>query len=142
MGANNELMSLLQQIRDSAKNLSKDLDQKDPRENTQEDLEQLTLNFQDLRDIFTTMNEQDKQNLNREARELLSGQEDFQTYMQDVKKIIMDIKSRIKSDKKIETKVSDNLPDEHQNDTPNNLFQGFQSLIEQIGRWTEKAGSR
>ncbi|MBA3237735.1 MAG: hypothetical protein H0T62_05205 [Parachlamydiaceae bacterium] len=142
MSANNEIMSIMQQIRDSAKNLSKDLDKNDSREKTQEDLEQLTLSFQDLKDIYSALNEQDSENLNREAREWLSGKEDFQTYMRDVKKIIMDIKTRINSDKKVEEKVADNLPEDHQNEAPSSLVQGFQNILEKIAQWTEKAGSR
>ncbi len=41
MSANkNEITTLMHQIRDSAKNLSKDLDKNDSREKTQEDLKQ------------------------------------------------------------------------------------------------------
>ncbi|MBA2727239.1 MAG: hypothetical protein H0U49_03590 [Parachlamydiaceae bacterium] len=135
-----EFMSIIQQIRTSAKNLSKDVDQNDPREETNKDLKELTLGFQDLREIISNIKQEEQEDLNREFRELLSGQEDFQTYTQDVKMILMDIKNRIKSDKKVEEKITKNLPAEQKNETPNSLFQGFGSLMEQISRWTEKAG--
>ncbi len=135
-----EFMSIIQQIRTSAKNLSKDVDQNDPREETNKDLKELTLGFQDLREIISNIKQEEQEDLNREFRELLSGQEDFQTYTQDVKMILMDIKNRIKTDKKVEEKITKNLPAEQKNETPNSLFQGFGSLMEQISRWTEKAG--
>lgn len=137
-----DFMAVIRQIRNSAQNLSKDVDPNDKREETQEDLEQLSLNFQDLREIISSMNAEDQENISREFRELLSGQENFQTYTQDVKKILLDIKNRIKSDKKIEEKISENLPEEHQNETANSLFQGFGNLIEQISHWTDKAGRK
>lgn len=137
-----DFMSVIQQIRQSAQNLSKDVDHNDPREETKQDLNELTLNFQDLRNIISNMTQEDKEDLNRELRELMSGEEDFQTYTQDVKKILMDVKNRVKSDKKVEDKITKNLPAEKKNETPNSLLQGFGSLIEQISHWTEKAGSR
>ncbi len=142
MATSDDLLSIIQQIRSSAKNLSKDIDSKDQRENTEEDLAQLSMSFQDLKDILFSLNQSDKDNLNREMRELLSGQEDFQTYTHDIKKILFDVKGRIKSDRNVEEKISQNLPEEHQNVTPNTLMQGFGKLIEQIANWTEKAGSR
>lgn len=142
MADGNNLFNLIQQIRDSAQNLSKDLDRKDPREETEADLEQLTLSFQDLKDILFSLKQEDKDNLAREMRELLSGQEDFQTYTRDVNKILMDVKNRIKADKNAEYKVAQNLPEQHQNETPSTLMDSFSKVIEQISNWTTKAGSR
>lgn len=138
MADQNFLQTLLEKIHSSSQNLKKDIDENDPRENTSKDLEQLSLNFQDLKEIISGLNTQDTANLNREFRELISGQEDLQTYVQDVKKLLSDVQTRIKSDKKVEEKISDNLPDESQNDTPSTLIQGFKSILEQISQMSDK----
>lgn len=142
MANQNFLQTLLEQIHSTSKNLKKDIDENDPRENTSEDLEKLSLNFQNLKELISGLNQQDAANLNREFRELISGQENFQTYVQDVKKILGDVQHRIQSDKKVEAKISNNLPEDTENGNPNNLFQGFKSIIEQISQMSEKANRR
>lgn len=134
---NDGLVSVIQQIRNSAQNLSKDLDHKDPREETAGDLEQLSLSFQDLKDIFFSLRQEDKENLSREMRELFTGQEDFKTYTRDVNKILLDVKNRIQNDKNVEKKVAQNLPEQHQNETPNTFMQNFEKLIGQITDWSK-----
>lgn len=138
------IMDVIQQIRSSAQNLSKDLDNRDSREETAGDLEQLTLSFADLKKIFFALKQEDKEILSREVRELLSGQEDFKTYTRDVNKILMDVKNRIQADKTVEAKVKENLPEEHQGQAPNALLQGFGKLLEQVSDWSSspKPGPR
>ena len=138
----NQTQSLLEQIFSSSRNLKKDIDQNDPREKTQEDLTQLTLSFQDLRDLFSKMSQQDAENLKREFRELLSGEEDFQTYAQDVKKILAEVNDRIRTDKKVEQKFSDNLPEDKQDETPQTLLEEFKHLLDQLSQGATKAGGR
>lgn len=142
MANKNQIQSLLEQIFSSSRNLKKDLDPNDSREKTQEDLSQLNLSFQDLRELFSQMNQQDAENLKREFRELLSGQEDFQTYVQDVKKILADVHERIRTDKKVEQKVSDNLPEDKQDETPKTLLEGFRDLLDQLSQGTKAGGRR
>jgi hypothetical protein len=142
MTAFDEFMSLIHKIRTSASNLSKDVDQNDPREETNKDLKDLSLSFHDLREIMSSLTNEDQENINREFRELLSGEEDFQTYTQDVKKILLDVRNRVKTDKKVEEKITKNLPADQKDETPNSLLQGFAGLIDQISRWAEKAGSK
>lgn len=142
MANKNQIQSLLEQIFSSSRNLKKDLDPNDSREKTQEDLSQLNLSFQDLRELFSQMNQQDAENLKREFRELLSGQEDFQTYVQDVKKILADVHERIRTDKKIEQKVSDNLPEDSQDETPKTLLEGFRQILDQLSQGTKAGGRR
>lgn len=126
------IMDVIQQIRSSAQNLAKDLDHRDSREETAEDLQQLTLSFTDLKNIFFALKQEDKENLSREVKELLSGQEDFATYTKDVNKILMDVKNRIQTDKQVEAKVKENLPEQHQDQAPNSLLQSFGKLLEQF----------
>lgn len=142
MANKNQIQSLLEQIFSSSRNLKKDIDQNDPREKTQEDLTTLTLSFQDLRELFAQMNEKDTENLKREFSELLSGKEDFQTYITDVKKILAEVNERIRTDKKVEQKVFDNLPEEQQEESPKTLFEGFKHLLDQLSQTTDKAGGR
>lgn len=142
MANTDNLKNTIQQIRTSAKNLSQDLDNQHPREETADDLDQLSLSFQDLKDIFFALKQEDKDNLSREVRELFSGQEDFKTYTRDVNRILMDVKNRIQADKKVEEKVSQNLPEQHQDENPNALIQGFSQLMNQVSDWLTKTGSR
>lgn len=142
MANKNQIASLLEQIFSSSKNLKKDLDKNDPREKIEEDLNQLTLNFQDLKEIFFGMNAQENESLKREFGELLSGQEDMKTYVQDVRKILAEVQERIRTDKKVEEKINDNLPEDQQNETPQSLLQGFKGLIDKLSQINEKAGRR
>lgn len=142
MANQNFLQTLLEQIHSSTQNVKKDIDEKDSREKTSEDLEQLTVKFQDLKEIISKMNASDAENLRREFRELFSGQEDFQTYVQDVKKILSDVQTRIRTDKKVEEKINNNLPEDSQTDTPSTLFQGFRTIIDQFSQITDKASRK
>jgi hypothetical protein len=140
--AKNQIKPLIEQIHTSTNNLRKDIDHNDPREKTEEDLRQLSLSFQDLKELFSGLNNEDTENLNREFRELLSGKDNLQTYVQDVKKILIDVQERIKTDKKVEEKIYNSLPEDKQNETPNTLVQGFKTLIEKITHLNEKTGGR
>lgn len=142
MANTDNLKDTIQQIRTAAQHLSQDLDQQHPREETADDLDQLSLSFQDLKDIFFALKQEDKANLQHEVQELFSGKEDFKTYTRDVNKILMDVKNRIQADKKVADKVTQNLPEEHQNENPNNLIQGFSQLMNQVSDWLTKTGSR
>lgn len=142
MATSDDIISIIQQIRASAQNLSKDLDHQDSREETATDLGQLSLSFQDLKDILFSLTQADQENITREMHELLSGQEDFKTYTQDVQKILIDVKNRVKADKKVEDKVAQNLPEQHQDETPSTLLQSFGKLLEQFSTLNTKVGSK
>jgi DNA-directed RNA polymerase subunit F len=138
----NQFQSLLEQILSSTNNLKKDLDQNDPREQTQDDLSQLSLSFQDLREMFSHINPEDAEKLKNEFRALLSGQENLQTYVQDVRKILTDIHDRTRSDRQVQQKISNNLPEDQQDETAQSLLQGFKGLMDQLFNSTQKTGGR
>jgi uncharacterized protein with von Willebrand factor type A (vWA) domain len=137
-----DLFDVLTKIRTAAGNLNKDIDPKDKREETKQDVAQLTLNFKDLKKILSSMTEQDRADLQRELQELFSGQETFAEYNRDVQKLIMSIKNRIDSDIQVEQKIAQNLPAEHKEKGPSTLFETLSTVLQQLAMGSDKAARR
>jgi len=127
-----DFIDALKKVRTSADNLNKDVDHKDKREETKSDLQELSLSFTDLRKIFSSLTEEDRAALQREAQELLSGQESLAEYTSDVKKILSNVKNRVTDDVAVKSKIEQNIPEEHKEKTSESLLDTFMGYLHQI----------
>lgn len=134
MPAIKDFFEVLQNIRESASNLSKDVDKSDKREETKADLAMLTLNFSDLKTILANLNDNDRQELEREVKELFSGKESLSEYTRDVQQILSSIKNRASSDTQVKQKIEQNIPIEHKEQHNSvSLIDSFAKLLQKIG---------
>lgn len=130
-----DLLNVLTNVRGSLNNLSKDVDEKDPREKTDQDLATLHMNFDDLLTIFRSMEESDLQAIYREVTELASGQETFQQYISDVSKILQNIKNKAAKNDATSEKIQQNLPRNLQDQDPEELFKNYQETVNNLIAW-------
>lgn len=132
MPAIQDFFAVLQNIKESATNLGKDVDKNDKREETKADMAMLTLNFSDLKAILKNMTPEDRASLEREAKELFSGQETLAEYTRDVQMILNDIKGRAMADNQVKQKMQENAPMEQKGQNPSSLLEGFMKLLQQL----------
>ncbi len=129
-----DFFEVLQNIHESASNLSKDIDKSDKREETKADLAMLTLSFSDLKTILANLNDKDRQELDRERNELFSGKESLAEFTRDVQQILNSIKNRASSDTHTRQKIEDNIPLEHKEEHNSaSLIDTFANLLQKIG---------
>lgn len=133
MPALQDFFAVLQNIKESAENLGKDVDKGHQREETKADLAMLTLSFSDLKTILKTMTDEDKANLQHEATELFTGKETLAEYSRDVQKILSDIKNRATTDAQVQQKIEMNAPIEQKGASSASLLDGFAALLHQLG---------
>ena len=134
-----DLIDAFFKVRSSLGNVSKDVDERDPREKTDQDLAALTVNFQDLMTLFQSMEASDMQKIYQEMVELSSGQETFQEYIRDVNKILSDIRSRTQNHEPTREKIEQNLPNNLQDEDIDSLFAQYQDTVKRINAWQNKA---
>lgn len=133
MPAIKDFFEVLQNIRESASNLSKDVDKGNKREETKADLAMLTLSFSDLKTILANLNDKDRQELEREGNELFSGKESLAEYTRDVQQILTSIKNRASSDTQVKQKIETNLPIEQKDQHDSvSLIDSFANLLRKI----------
>ena len=130
MAGLNDFFAALQNIRESASNLDKDVDKSDKREETKADFAMLTLSFSDLKKILANLNDSDRQALQREGMELFSGKETMAEYTRDVKEILESIKNRVASDEQAKKKLEQNIPLEHKEQSnPSSIMDSLAQLL-------------
>jgi hypothetical protein len=132
MPALQDFLAVLQNIKESATNLGKDVDKNDRREETKADFAMMTLSFSDLKTILKNMTPDDKANLEREAKELFSGEETLADYSRDVQKILTDIKNRTTADSQVMKKIEQNMPIENKGQSPSTILDSFAQLLRQL----------
>lgn len=133
-----DLIDAFMKVRSSLGNLSQDVDEKNPREKTDQDLAGLTVNFQDLMETFQAMEASDLQKIYKEVMELSSGQETFQQYIQDVNQILADVKAKAKKNSAVKEKIESNLPEHLQDEDINSLLANYQDTVKRIAAWQDK----
>ncbi len=134
----NQLLVLLQNVRGQANNLSKDVDEKDQREETQADLSKLFSSFADLRNLLSRLEQSDVTKLQEELKQLMTGQETFAEYNRDVSKILMDVHHRTEEHPPTEEKIKENLPGAAKTQNVGSLFDNWRSVLGNIQNWIEK----
>src|SRR6188508_334210 len=107
-----QLFEVLQNLKTDSKNLNKDLDEKDKREETKGDLSRIFSSFSELRALMSKLDESDTARLQEELRQLMSGEENILEYNNDVNNILMEVKRRTERNDVIKDKVIENLPTE------------------------------
>lgn len=133
----NKLFEVIGNLNESMSNLSNDIDPKHPREETKEDLEDVNLSFSELGTILKELKAEDQQALQKEFYELMSGEESFQDYINDVNKIINNVRARAKQDPKVQEKIETNLPENAPAQNAPALFSNYQQMFNQIGNFLE-----
>jgi hypothetical protein len=79
------------------------------------------------------MTPEDRANLEREARELFSGQETLADYSRDVQNILNDIIKRTAADNQVKQKIEKSMPIEQKSQSPSSILDGFAGLLRQMG---------
>lgn len=137
-----DFIDALKKVRTSADNLNKDVDYQDKREETKSDLQELSLSFSDLKKIFSSLNDEDRADLQREAKELFNGQESLTDYTRDVQKILNNVKNRVEVDMAVKNKIEQNIPTEHKDKNSESLLDTFMGYLQQIGGSKTGSGKR
>lgn len=132
MPALQDFLAVLQNIKESAANLGKDVDTNDKREETKADFAMLTLSFSDLQSILKNITPEDRANLEREMKELFSGQESLAEYTRDVQKILTDVKNRVSKDVAVQEKIEKSTTIEQKGQEPASILDGFTQLLKQL----------
>jgi len=128
----NQIFDLINQVRTSAENLHRDIDENDRREETKGDMESLTTGFQQLQQILSNVNQEDFNVMQREVQEWISGQQNFQEYARDVSSLVSDIRSRTKKDGRVQQKLQENLPEQHRERNIGDFFNEIKGVLEQV----------
>jgi hypothetical protein len=128
------LFEIITNLNTSTKNLSKDLDKSDPREETKQDLNNINMSFEELGTILSSLTKEDNEAIQREFWELMQGQESFQEYVNDVNKIINNVRARAKQDPTVQKKLEANMPEEATAEDAPSLFQGYQQMFSQVAQ--------
>jgi DNA repair exonuclease SbcCD ATPase subunit len=137
-----DLIDAFLKVRNSLSNLSKDVDERDPREKTDQDLNNLTGNFQELITLFQSMEASDLQKIYQEVMELSSGQETFQEYIRDVNQILTDVRKRAQKNDATREKIEQNLPQHLQDEDIDSLLAQYQDTVKRISNWQKNVGSQ
>lgn len=124
-----QIFEILQNLQTHAGNLSKDIDTKDTREETEGDLSQIFSSFGQLRTVMSKLNEQDMARLQDEVKQLFSGEQSFFDYNRDVNNILMEVYKRAQEHPATKQKIEDNLPAQAQNQNLGNVFKGWGDLL-------------
>lgn len=137
-----DLIDAFLKIRSSLGNLSKDVDEKDSREKTDQDLAAVTVNFQDLFTLFKSMEASDMQKIYQEVMELSSGEETFQEYIRDVNKILVDVKRKAQKSDSAKEKLEQNLPRNLKDEGIESLLEKYQETVQQINAWQDQVKNK
>ncbi len=140
-----KLFEIITNLNESTKNLSNDLDKTHPREETKEDLNDINMSFEELGTILSSLTKEDNDAIQQEFWELVSGKESFQQYVNDVNKIINNVRARAKQDPAIQKKLEANMPEETDAKDAPSLFQGYQQMFSQVANLIsslQKAGTK
>ncbi|MGA8163759.1 MAG: hypothetical protein WB791_01895 [Waddliaceae bacterium] len=142
MAGISDLFTVLQKIRSTAQNLSKDVDPADSREETGGDLNDLTSGFAQLQTLFQSLNQSDMQKIQAEVKELMSGQQNFREYARDVNALLAEVRNRTQQNKEMKKKIKKNIPVEHKNKDPDDFFGGLKGILDEVSSWSEKVASK
>lgn len=136
-----QLVGLLQGLKQDTANLNRDLDEKDQREETKVDLSRIFKSFAELRALMSKLDKAETAKLQEELRQLMSGEESILEYNNDVNKILMEVKKRTESKEVIKDKVIENMPADQKRENVGSLFDNWQSALNNVHDWLEKNSS-
>jgi len=146
----NQLFGLLQNLKTDTSNLHKDLDDKDEREETKDDLSQIFSRFGELNALLSKLDESDVAQMREDLKKLLSGQEDILEYNRDINNLLLKVKQRTEQHEPTKDKVIEHMPSEAKEqhaDNVGSLFDNWGSILNNVQHWIEqnssaKTGSR
>jgi hypothetical protein len=139
-----QLVGLLNGLKDDTQNLHKSLDDQDEREETQGDLSNIFGKFAALRSILSKMDASDTEQIQDELKKVMSGQENISEIGQKIRGLLMTVKNRTDEHAPTRDKVADNLPDDKKEQDIGSIFDNFQGVLNNVQHWIDstKAGSR
>ncbi len=131
-----DLLKVIGQLKGSLGDLYKDVDERDSREETGYDFDQVVTNFEEIKRIFQNLEREDMMALQREITELVQGEETFQEYVRDVNSIVKGINKKNKSGP-AKKKLEQNLPIKAKGAGVQGTFGDIEGLFSQLSGWIE-----
>ena len=137
-----DVLIVIQKLRDSAQNLSKDIDPEDAREQTQGDLRDLSVGFQQLQKMFATLDKEQKAKIQGEVKELMEGKQNFLEYARDVRAILAEVRKKAEVDEEVKQKIEENIPEQHKDQGTASFFTKITDCLEEFKNWSGKQAPR
>jgi hypothetical protein len=137
-----DLLTTINQVRNVLSSLSRDVDPNDSQDEMAGNLKGLDLGFSELGTILTNMEASDATALMKEYGDIFAGREGFTKNLQDISKILNNIRSRAKGDSSVKGKIESQFPSARKEHNVDSLIDDYESTLKRLQALQSKIEAR